>query len=119
MMKRRRVLYAEDEFTNRKLIEIQLKHAGVSCDTAIDGLEAVEKFKKNSYDLVLLDQYMPGLNGNEVAKIIQKSDPDMPLIAITGDEETDEIFRGGGFREVIHKPLRGKGHIDIILKYLP
>ena len=82
----KRVLYAEDEFTNRKLLEIKLKNHGISCDLAQDGLKAVELFTQNKYDLVILDQYMPGLNGDQVARKIREINPDIPLIAITSDD---------------------------------
>ena len=52
----KKVLYAEDEFTNRKLLEIKLKNFGISTDLAQDGLKAIELFKENTYDLVILDQ---------------------------------------------------------------
>jgi CheY-like chemotaxis protein len=113
-----KVLYAEDEFTNRKLLEIQLKNIGIQCDLAGDGMEAVRLFKENAYDLVILDQFMPGMNGDEAAKIIRSISPDIPLIAITSDDGEIPVLRQAGFQEIFIKPLRGKDHIDIIKKHL-
>lgn len=112
------VLYAEDEFTNRKLIEIQLGKAGISCDLASDGHQALLKFRENTYDVVILDQYMPGYNGDELARIILEEKPDTPLFAITSDDSEADKLRDAGFKEVFIKPLRTGEYIDQIRKYL-
>ncbi len=117
-MAEKRVLYAEDEFTNRKLLEIKLKNHGISCDLAQDGLKAMELFQKNEYDLVILDQYMPGLNGDQVARKIKEQRPDLPLIAITSDDGEIQRLNEAGFNEVFIKPLRGQHYIDSIKNYL-
>ena len=114
----KKVLYGEDEFTNRKLMEIQLKNENITCDLAEDGIEAVARFKREPYDLVILDQYMPGMNGDEVARLIHELAPTVPLIAITSDDGEIEKLRNAGFLEIFIKPLRGKNHIEIIKRYL-
>ena len=113
-----RVLYAEDEDTNRKLLKLQLQRNGVRCDTAADGVEALEMFHKHDYALVILDQYMPGLYGSEVAKRIRTISPNLPLIAITSDDSQIPLLRESGFNRVFLKPLRGDDYISAILGYL-
>lgn len=117
-MAAKKVLYAEDEFTSRKILETQLLREGILCDTADDGLAAVEKFKEGSYDLVILDRYMPGMNGDEAAKIIGSLAPGIPLIAVTSDASDTEVLHSAGFRHIFIKPLRGREHIAIIETYL-
>jgi CheY-like chemotaxis protein len=112
------VLYAEDEFTNRKLLEIQLRKASLSCDLAVDGIEALVKVRNNNYDVIILDQYMPGMNGDVLAREIQSFKPDIPLIAITSDDQELEFLRTVGFREVFIKPLRGNDHIETIKSFV-
>jgi len=112
------VLYAEDEFTNRKLLEIRLHNNGINCDLANDGLEAFDRFQKKKYDLIILDQYMPGLNGDQVARKIRKISKDIPLIAITSDDDEIANLRDAGFNEVFIKPLRGQKYMEIIFKYI-
>ena len=114
----KKVLYAEDEFTNRKLLEIKLKNFGISTDLAQDGLKAIELFKENTYDLVILDQYMPGMNGDQVARKIREMNPNVPLIAITSDDGEIQRLNEAGFNEVFIKPLRGQHYIDAIKSYL-
>jgi len=113
------VLYAEDEFTNRKLLEIQLTKNGITIDTASDGLQALYKIKVNHYDLVILDHYMPGMNGDVLAAEIRKTKPDLPLLAITSDDSYTDMLLNAGFAEVFIKPLRGTDYIETIRKYLP
>ena len=117
-MNEKRVLYAEDEFTNRKLLEIKLKNHGIACDLAQDGLKAMELFNSRQYDLVILDQYMPGMNGDQVARKIRESHPHLPLIAITSDDGEIQRLNEAGFNEVFIKPLRGQHYIDSIKNYL-
>lgn len=113
-----RILYAEDEFTNRKLMDIQFKNKGVPCDLACSGQEALDLYRKNHYDLIILDQYMPGYNGDDLARIIRQEDAEIPLIAITSDDETITTLKMAGFNEVFIKPLRGTKHMEIIQSYL-
>lgn len=117
-MKPKKVLYAEDEFTNRKLMEIQLNGSGISCDFAVDGTEALSLFKSRRYDLVILDQFMPGMNGDAVARVIREISPGTPLIAITSDDDEIGNLKAAGFQEIFIKPLRGKNHIETIKRYL-
>ena len=116
--KKKRVLYAEDEFTNRKLLQIKLKNLGVECDLAQDGIQAFEMYEQNEYELVILDQYMPGMNGDEVAKKIRSADPKIPLIAITSDDREVDNLKSAGFNEIFIKPLRGNSYINVINYYL-
>ncbi|WP_053227947.1 response regulator [Spirochaeta cellobiosiphila] len=112
------ILYAEDEFTNRKLLQIQFEKNDLQCDLARDGREALDLATSNQYKMIILDQYMPGLNGDEVARTIRQTDPNIPLIAITSDDMEIENLRKAGFNEVFIKPLRGTGHIDKIKEYI-
>ncbi len=114
----KKVLYAEDEYTNRKLIELLLDKRGVQCDIAEDGLTAFEMFKQNKYALVLLDQYMPGLLGSDVARKIREEGSTVPLIAITSDDSQLPVLEEAGFNKVFIKPLRGVDYLKTIMSYL-
>ena len=114
----KRILYAEDEFTNRKIMEIQCRKFGVECVLAEDGLIALEKCRSDNFDLVILDQYMPGLNGDEVAREIRKESSDMPIVAITSDDECITRLRSSGFDAVFVKPLRAGDYKDLLETYI-
>lgn len=113
-----RVLYAEDEYANRKLLQFQLNREGIECDTAIDGVQALAMFQKGEYSLVILDQYMPGMNGSEVAEKIRLTSPTIPLIAITSDDSQVPVLSRAGFDRIFLKPLRGDDYIAAIISYL-
>jgi len=117
-MAKYQVLYAEDEFTNRKLLEIHLGKTGISCDLASDGTQALHKIEENQYDVIILDQYMPGMNGDALARIVKQRFPHIPLIAITSDDAEVDNLMAAGFSEVFIKPLRSKQYIEVIKQYL-
>ena len=114
----KKVLYAEDEFTNRKLLELLLQRRGIDCDLASDGAIALEMFKDNNYAVVVLDQYMPRLNGDEVAREIRAIDRSVPLIAITSDDSQVPILRDAGFDRIFIKPLHGEDYIGTIESFI-
>ncbi len=112
------ILYAEDEFTNRKIMKYQCERFGVDCVLAADGLEALERCRTEKYDLVVLDQYMPGLNGDEVARELKKIRPDLPLVAITSDDSYVPRLKSSGFVAVYVKPLRGNDYKEFLETYV-
>ena len=118
MKQNKRVLYAEDEYTNRKLMEYQLKRVGIVCDLAPDGVVALEMFRRREYSLVILDQYMPGLNGDQLARKIREIDTEIPIVAITSDDSQVPLLEAAGIDRVFLKPLRGVDYVGAIKSYL-
>lgn len=112
-----KVLYAEDEYTNRRLLEILLNREGINCDLASDGFSALDLFRKNDYSVVILDQHMPGMNGDEVARHMRAIDDSVPLIALTGDDSQVPALKDAGFDKIFLKPLRGIEYVDTIASY--
>lgn len=87
-----KILIVEDESTIREVEKAYLERAGYKVDEASDGAEAVEKFKENSYVLVVLDLNLPKLDGIEVCREIRKTSR-VPIIMLTARvEEFDEII---------------------------
>ena len=113
----KKVLYAEDEEINRELISLMLKRRGMVCDMAPDGFTALAMFHAAEYGVIVLDQYMPGLNGDEVARKIRNFDPLIPLIAITSDESQVDKLNQAGFTHVFLKPLSTEDLIATIARY--
>ena len=112
------ILYAEDEFTNRKIMEYQCRRFGVECVLEADGREALEHCRTGKYDLVVLDQYMPGLNGDEVARVLKEIRPDLPLVAITSDDSCIPRLKSSGFDAVYVKPMRGDDYKELLETYV-
>jgi len=70
IFKNKKVLLVEDNKANQMFMKIILKKLELSYDLANDGLEAIEAFKLNKYDAILMDENMPNLNGIEATKQI-------------------------------------------------
>ena len=86
-----RVLVVEDEQSLREPLVYLLEKEGYEVIEAIDGTAAVEVFAEKGADLVLLDLMLPGINGNEVCRIIRQSS-NVPIIMLTAkDSEIDKV----------------------------
>jgi CheY-like chemotaxis protein len=79
-----RILYAEDDRDLAVLVEERLSQAGIIADLAYDGTEALAKFIEGNYDLVALDQTLPGLDGLGVLRAIAALGPLPPTVMVTG-----------------------------------
>ncbi len=87
-----KILVAEDNLSNQKLITILLQKMGLEVSLADDGLRAVEKCTSESFDLILMDMQMPNMNGYEATRQLRSKGVTTPIIAVTanammGDEE--------------------------------
>jgi len=86
-----RVLVVEDEQSLREPLVYLLKKEGFETLEAADGLQAVEVFNSSEVDLILLDLMLPGINGNEVCRIIRQTSQ-VPIIMLTAkDSEIDKV----------------------------
>ncbi len=89
------ILVVEDNEINRDILIRQLERQGHKPQAAQNGFEALKMLRENTFDLVLLDVLMPGLNGYQVLEKI-KSDPDLkhiPVIMISALEETESVIQ--------------------------
>ena len=107
-----RVLLVEDNRVNQKLALRLLEKMGHQVTLAINGREAIERFRMNSFDLVLMDIQMPVMGGVEATQKIRdmerKSGSHVPIIAMTahamaGDAEK---YLSGGMDGYVSKPVR-------------
>ena len=99
-------------------MEIQCRRYGVECVLVEDGREALEKIEERRFDLIVLDQYMPGLNGDEVARAVREGDTETPMIAITSDDGCVPRLKRSGFDAVFVKPLRAAEYREILEAHL-
>ncbi len=88
------VLVVEDNKTNQVLIDVLLDDCSIECDIANDGIEAIEAFNKKSYDLILMDENMPRMNGlvafSKIRDIEKEKGLDKtPIVALTADVGVD------------------------------
>lgn len=102
-----RILIAEDESISRKHLAYALEKEGYEVTGAKDGTEAFELFGQNTYDVVIADIKMPGMDGLTLLERIKEKDPDMDVIIITGFgsiESAVEAMRKGA-SEYVTKPF--------------
>ena len=117
-----RILVIDDESNIRLMIRLALQHAGHEVDTAADGLEGLDKFGAGAaWDLVLLDQRMPGSDGLSVLKVIMLRDPDARVVMITAFGTIDLALEAmkAGARDLLRKPFTGatlRGAVEAALE---
>ena len=83
-----KVLIVEDERPINELIEMSLSERGYLCDCAYDGITAADFLQENSYDLVLLDIMLPGVDGYSLIEYIRTLDT--PAIFITAKSSVED-----------------------------
>ncbi|MDF2438642.1 MAG: rpfC 3 [Bacteroidota bacterium] len=121
---RYRVLLAEDIPLNQRLVQKIMMKWQFSLDIANNGAEAIEKLKKNNYDLILMDIQMPEIDGYTATKIIRAmEDPvkkDIPIIAITAHASNSEAEKciNIGMNAYISKPFNAGNLKKIILQLM-
>lgn len=105
-----KILLAEDNATNQKVVLLMLSRLGYSADLAADGRQAVQAAEKTAYDLILMDMQMPEMNGLEVMRAIRdRLGENAPaIIALTAEAlEGDEArLLVKGFDGYLSKPLQ-------------
>lgn len=102
-----RVLVAEDNPVNQFLLLTILEAAGCRVHVAGDGMAAVERVLSHEYDVILMDLYMPGMDGPEAVTAIRQLDMNaasVPIIAVTTDGEEANEFRDG-VDDFVRKPF--------------
>lgn len=101
-----RVLAADDEAAYRKLIRQTLEMAGCQVDVAADGEEALHLFGDETYQLLLLDVMMPGIDGLELCRRI-RAESAVPIIMLTALSEEEQIVAGlrAGADDYVTKPF--------------
>lgn len=101
-MEKRKILVVDDEIDFLQLLKARLEANNYNVVTAGNGKEALEKFKKEKPDALMLDIMMPGIDGLTVLKTIRKEDEKIPIFIITAfsNEERFRVanqFNASGF----------------------
>jgi|GEM_PF-1979190 len=105
-----RVLVAEDNPVNQKIILQMLDNIGIEADLAEDGAQAVEAAALIPYGLILMDMHMPKLNGADAAALITSAagpNEGTPIVAVTADVmmNINKSDKDRLFVDIIHKPF--------------
>ena len=119
-----RILVVDDVAINLRVFSVLLSNTDIIVDTAISGAEAIDKIKRNKYDIIFIDHLMPGMDGIELKTLIDSLDDninsDTPLVmqtanAVVGAKEEYERL---GFTDYIAKPIKEEELRKIIRKYI-
>jgi len=109
---RKRVLVAEDSPTNRKIVELLLRRRGYDVTVAEDGLDALEAWRSNDFDVILMDVQMPRMDGITATRKIRESEASgsarIPIVALTAHALSGDRERciEAGMDGYLTKPLR-------------
>mgnify|MGYP000730495036 CR=1 FL=1 len=88
----KRILVVEDEQSMVMGLKDNLEFEGYEVDTAMEGLEGLQKVLHGSYDLILLDVMLPGVSGFDICKTARKERVETPIILLTArGEEIDKV----------------------------
>lgn len=115
--KAKKILIVDDEEKNFKLISAILKNYGYAFETARNGLEALEKTKEVSPDLIFMDILMPMMDGYEACRRL-KEDPStqrIPVVMVTATRDWDSRIKGldAGANDFLTKPV---DRVELILR---
>jgi len=115
-----KILIVDDEPILRDSLEVALKASGYEVTTTRTGEEGLERFQKENPDLILLDHWLPGINGDEVLRRIKEEDPEIPIIVMTAQgsiEMAVNSMKMGAF-DFLVKPFELDQVEDLIKKGL-
>ena len=90
----KRIVIVDDDDEIRELLEFDIASSGYFVDTAVNGLEGLNKALNNTYDLILLDVMMPKMNGFEVCKNIRQAKLAVPVLMLTAKGTIDDKTTG-------------------------
>ena len=119
------ILAVDDTRTNLFVVKSLLKRTAIRIDTAGSGEEAVRLAENNDYDMILMDQRMPGMDGTEAMKAIRRGknslNLELPIICLTADaiRGAKDKYLEEGFTDYLTKPVDGKALERMLARYLP
>lgn len=106
-MKKDRILWADDEIDLLRPYILFLEDKGFDVVAVTNGKDAVDMCKKEDFDIIFLDENMPGLSGLETLSQIKEIDPNVPMVMITKSEEEDimNMAIGNKIADYLTKPV--------------
>ena len=108
MSERKRLLVVDDDVLIVDLFRMALEDEGYIVETAFTGEQALKVMRATTYDLVILDVFLPDIKGESVVEMIREEDNDVRLILITGNEtyaRCIDVLKLG-ISEILLKPIK-------------
>ncbi|OQY07640.1 MAG: hypothetical protein B6I25_01305 [Planctomycetales bacterium 4572_13] len=115
-----KVLVAEDNPSNQKLIAILLQRMGLEVILADDGIEAVAQCGEHAFDIILMDMQMPNMNGYDTTRQLRSQGVRTPIIAVTANAMTGDEKKciDVGCDGYLSKPIDRNKLEDLVSRYL-
>lgn len=115
-----KLLQVDDVLLNRTITRQILEPKGIQIDDAASGLEAIDKVKKNSYDLILMDNVMPEMDGLRASIEIAGVNPKVPVVLVTASKNKVDLrkIENTNIVEVIEKNHTADYYVRMIKKYV-
>ena len=102
-----KVLWADDEIDLLKPHILFLQDKGYEVVPVVSGQDAIDCCKEQSFDIIFLDENMPGLTGLETLSLIKEIDPNVPVVMVTKSEEESIMNQaiGNKIADYLIKPV--------------
>ncbi len=115
-----RILWVDDEVDLLRPHVMLLEEEGYDVDAIMNGNDALELLATDSYDLVLLDEQMPGLRGIEVLSRLRRRSPRLPVVMVTKSEKDSTMHEAIGRRadDYIVKPTSPRQVLSVVMRLL-
>ena len=119
------ILAIDDVPMNLRVMSGLMKETLARFDSVSNGMEAIEKFRRNHYDIIFLDHTMPIIDGLDILTIMKTLDdhPNQhtPIVMLTADDgaTAKTICETAGFADFLTKPVHEDALFTILLKFLP
>jgi len=120
-----RILIVDDTYMNLTVLVGLLKRTEIQIDTAVSGTEAIARAEETHYDLILMDQRMPKMDGTETMLHIKEQGNGLnqktPFICLTADavRGARDRYLAQGFADYLSKPIDSRKLEMMLMKYLP
>ena len=119
----KRILVVEDNMINRMVAVRLLEGLGLECETAENGALCLESVQEQPFDIILMDNHMPVMDGVEAMRKIRSMDAPLsglPIVACTADDMSGarESLLQAGFDEFLAKPINSDGLHDAMVRAL-
>jgi two-component system response regulator PilR (NtrC family) len=113
-----KILMVDDDPDVSEVLELMLTQMGHDVTAVTEGKEAIARFARDSYDLVITDVFMPEISGWEVVEAVKQKSPETPVFLITGwglQLDREQITRSG-INGIINKPFSKQAISDEIAR---
>jgi len=116
----KRILWVDDEIDLLRPHLLFLQQRGYHVDAITNGADALALLRENPYDLVLLDEHMPGTSGLEVLEVLRREDPHARVVMVTKSEEDRTMTQAIGRRvdDYLVKPTSPRQVLSVVTRIL-